>query len=175
MNRAALRALGAAADKDFVATWGKNKFGPEDLLTGVAMTRAGISIDNSAEPSTGRHPFLPLGPQVRTPRTSIHLVSLLVRRMSIFLRWRFMGWLCQAEYTTTRINPKFWFYRIGVAPQLGKECCAREWVATHYVNPPHMFLLDDYEAVRCTADPDSWPHLQLGHAKTHQPDHLAPP
>ena len=65
MNQAALRALGQAADADYFGTWGKAKFGPEDLLTGVAMSRVNISIDNSAEESTGRQPFLPLGPQVR--------------------------------------------------------------------------------------------------------------
>lgn len=64
MNQAALRKLGRASDRDYFGIWGKNKYGPEDLLTGVAMTRAGISIDLTTEESTGRHTFLPLGPQV---------------------------------------------------------------------------------------------------------------
>jgi hypothetical protein len=34
-------------------------------------------------------------------------------------------------------------------------------VASHYVNPTHLYLLDDYEAVRCDADPDKWPFLKL--------------
>lgn len=135
MNQAALKQLGQAADVDFWGVWGQNKFGPEDLLTGVAMSHVNISIDVTLD-SEGRHLFLPLGPQ----------------------------WEYAAAPQDHISRPDFWFWRIGVAPRPGRECCSKKWIGTHYIDPPALYQLDDLEASNCVSDPDQWPYLSLGNA-----------
>eukprot|EP00041_Stephanoeca_diplocostata_P021569 m.504026 g.504026 ORF g.504026 m.504026 type:complete len:596 (+) comp21855_c0_seq2:389-2176(+) len=62
ISRAALKALGDSARKDYVGTWGKQKNGPEDLFTGVALARVNATT-NVIVDEHGRHLFLPLGAQ----------------------------------------------------------------------------------------------------------------
>jgi hypothetical protein len=105
---------------------------PEDLLTGRAMSR--INID-----------YLPH-----------ECLDAEGRQLFLPLGGNF-------EWNAKDTPPDFWFWRMapggGVA---GPKCCSLQWIGTHYVSPSMMFMLDDYESVRCRSNTAAWPHLQLG-------------
>ena len=103
--------------------------GPEDLLTGRAMSRVDIDTQRCVD-HTGAQLFLPLGGNF--------------------------------EWNAKDMPKDFWFWRMQNHTKVGPPCCSLKWIGTHYVHPSQMFMLDDYESVRCVANTDVWPHLQLG-------------
>jgi glycoprotein-N-acetylgalactosamine 3-beta-galactosyltransferase len=115
------------ADNNYWGVWGTEKNGPEDLLTGRAMSRVGVDTTANVDAS-GAQLFLPLGGNF--------------------------------EYNAKRMPKTFWFWKMSADGRAGPSCCAKHWIGVHYVTPPQMYLLDDFEHCRCHASTVPWPHLQ---------------
>eukprot|EP00040_Diaphanoeca_grandis_P043925 m.269514 g.269514 ORF g.269514 m.269514 type:complete len:672 (-) comp84709_c0_seq1:209-2224(-) len=71
LSRRALLNVGEAAATDYSGTWGKHKFGPEDIYTCNALTRVGVATEDTVD-STGAQLFLPLGPTAEYNKRSVN-------------------------------------------------------------------------------------------------------